>query len=172
MLPRKTAIAIATFALIALLAPNIPGKEHLPGISPWAVASAFVLRIPDFRKAAPEVRPIAPAAPKVIVTAAPPPNLTIPPGSLDQFFAALRRADGAGQRPTPQAIVRVLHYGDSPTTADSITADVRKLLQSRFGDAGHGFLLIAKPWEWYGHNGIDLDAKGWKIEPASQSRAN
>jgi lysophospholipase L1-like esterase len=170
MLPRKTALAIATFVLIAVLAPNIPGKEHLPGISPRAVASAFTLRIPW-----PEARSIpAPAAPTAVpvkapgVTApAPSPDLTVPPGSLDRFFKALRRAEAR----RPGAVVRVLHYGDSPTTADSITADVRKLLQRRFGDAGHGFLLIAKPWAWYGHNGIGLDAKGWEIAPASQARA-
>jgi lysophospholipase L1-like esterase len=68
-------------------------------------------------------------------------------------------------------VTRILHYGDSPTTADSITADVRRLLQARFGDAGHGFLLIANPWAWYGHNGVTLKASGWKIEPASQARA-
>jgi len=103
------------------------------------------------------VQPIAkePARPS------PTPNLIVPPGSLDTFFTALRQGK----------TVRVLHYGDSPTTADSITADVRRLFQARFGDAGHGFLLIAKPWAWYGHNGVTLDAHGWRIEPASQSRA-
>jgi hypothetical protein len=45
------------------------------------------------------------------------------------------------------------------------------MLQSRFGDAGHGFLLIAKPWAWYGHRGVDLRADGWNIEAATQSRA-
>jgi lysophospholipase L1-like esterase len=48
---------------------------------------------------------------------------------------------------------------------------VRRLLQARFGNAGHGFLLIAKPWAWYGHAGMELEASGWKIEPASQARA-
>ena len=167
MLPRKTALAIATFALVALLAPNIPGKEHLPGISPRGVVAAFSLRIPwpephalpvpaAPAKLLPSVkipRPVSPAASS---------SLTVPTGSLDHFFAALAR---------PAATVRVLHYGDSPTTADSITADVRRLLQRRFGDAGHGFLLIAKPWAWYGHNGMELSGGGWKIEPASQERA-
>ena len=165
MLPRKTAIAIATFALMALLAPSIPGKEHLPGISPRGVAAAFTLRIPW-----PEPHPLpvsaTPAAPSaktpVQISLPASPNLTVPPGSLDHFFAALAR---------PDATVRILHYGDSPTTADSITADVRRLLQRRFGDAGHGFLLIAKPWAWYGHRGTELSGSGWKIEPASQERA-
>jgi lysophospholipase L1-like esterase len=92
--------------------------------------------------------------------------LTVPPGSLDTFYAALRRTD----RKEPDAVTRILHYGDSPTTADSITSDVRRLLQARFGDAGHGALLIAKPWAWYGHAGIELAGSGWKILPASQSR--
>ena len=78
---------------------------------------------------------------------------------------------GGTKQPGAPEVVTVLHYGDSPTTADSITADVRRLFQARFGDAGHGFLLIAKPWAWYGHNGVRLEGRGWKIEPASQSRA-
>jgi hypothetical protein len=63
----------------------------------------------------------------------------------------------------------VLHYGDSPTSQDYITADVRTLLGKRFGDAGHGFVLIAKPWAWYSHRGIELDAQGWNIEAASSN---
>ena len=95
------------------------------------------------------------------------PFLDVPDGSLDTFFAALRRTEAR----EPGAVTRILHYGDSPTTADSITADVRKLLQARFGDAGHGFVLIAKPWAWYGHRGIKLSGSGWQVQPASQARA-
>ena len=92
---------------------------------------------------------------------------TVPRGSLDSFYDALRRTESK----QPGAVTRILHYGDSPTTADSITSDVRRLLQERFGDAGHGFLLIAKPWAWYGHAGMELEASKWKIEAASQGRA-
>jgi lysophospholipase L1-like esterase len=92
--------------------------------------------------------------------AAPIPNLEVPPGSLDSFYASLRRG----------GVTRILHYGDSPVTADSITSDIRRLLQARFGDAGHGYLLIAKPWAWYGHSGVKLEGEGWKILPASQAR--
>jgi hypothetical protein len=88
-----------------------------------------------------------------------------PTGSLDTFFAALRQAElgMAG------AQVRVLHYGDSPTTADMITADVRQLLQKQFGDAGHGFHLMAKPWAWYEHRGISVSSDGWQITPANMA---
>jgi lysophospholipase L1-like esterase len=40
------------------------------------------------------------------------------------------------------------------------------MLQDKFGDAGPGFTLIAKPWAWYGHNGVDVSATGWKIDTA------
>jgi lysophospholipase L1-like esterase len=83
-------------------------------------------------------------------------------GVLDHFYAALKSSVNAELgRP-----VRIVHYGDSPTTADLITGDARELLQERFGDAGAGFVLIAKPWAWYGHHGVDVSAKGWKIDTA------
>jgi hypothetical protein len=90
-----------------------------------------------------------------------------PKENMSRFYEALLRAE----RKTPGAVVRVLHYGDSPTTADSVTADIRILLQKRFGDAGHGFVLISKPWAWYGHRGIELEGSGWEMEPATQKRA-
>lgn len=149
MLPRQTTITIGAFVVIAAALPH--------GVRPAQLISTFALVRPPVKPivAAPVVASKPPAAPKEV------PDLDVPPGSLDAFYASLRKG----------GTTRVLHYGDSPTTADSITSDVRRLLQKRFGDAGHGFVLIAKPWAWYGHEGIRLDAKGWKIAPASQSRA-
>ncbi len=88
--------------------------------------------------------------------------------SLDPFFSALWALEqqrlGVATQDLPKAgIVTVLHYGDSPTTADLITGDVRSQLQNRFGDAGRGYTLIAKPWAWYGHRGVELSDHGWKI---------
>ncbi len=77
--------------------------------------------------------------------------------SLDPFFAKLWTLQ---QHAQPE-VVTVLHYGDSPTTADLITGDIREILQERFGDAGHGFNLGAKPWAWYGHRNVDISDKGW-----------
>ena len=65
-------------------------------------------------------------------------------------------------------MVKILHYGDSPTTADMITADIRQSFQAQFGDAGHGYHLIAKPWAWYEHRGIGVQAEGWQSEPANR----
>lgn len=79
---------------------------------------------------------------------------------LDSFYAALWQLE---QSPK-SGVVTVLHYGDSPTTADLITGDVRATLQDRFGDAGRGYTLIAKPWPWYGHRGVEVGGHGWRIK--------
>ncbi|HEX8707663.1 MAG TPA: GDSL-type esterase/lipase family protein [Pyrinomonadaceae bacterium] len=85
-----------------------------------------------------------------------------PAGALDSFYAALSRTD-ARQR---GAVTRVTHYGDSPITNDGITSTVRRLLQEHYGDAGHGFILMDKPWAWYGHQGITFTSGGeWDDNP-------
>jgi lysophospholipase L1-like esterase len=147
MLPRKTTLTIGAFVVLSAVMPH--------GVRPAQLISTLTLIRPA---AVPKI--VAPVIKQPQIAQAIP-DLDVPPGSLDAFYASLRRKE----------VTRILHYGDSPTTADSITSDVRRLLQARFGDAGHGFVLIAKPWAWYGHNGIRLDAKGWRIEPASQNRA-
>lgn len=170
ILPRKTALTIV--AVLAMLAavPLLPGKK-LSGLDPGWLGTLFLGK--DFSAKSATSTPAVPkkATVEEKTSSSLPhvagPNLTVPPGSLTTFFQALARTD----RKEPGAVTRILHYGDSPTTADSITADVRSQLQARFGDGGHGFLLIAKPWAWYGHRGIELSASGWKIEPASMSRA-
>jgi lysophospholipase L1-like esterase len=87
---------------------------------------------------------------------------------LDGFYQALWRTESRENG----AVTRIVHYGDSPTTADLITGDVRTILQKRFGDAGHGFILISKPWAWYQHTGVGLSASGWQSTPASHFEAH
>jgi lysophospholipase L1-like esterase len=84
-------------------------------------------------------------------------------GALNAFYTALWRTE-RGQQPD---VTRIVHYGDSPTTADLITGDVRMLLQKRFGDSGPGFTLIAKPWAWYQHHGVQISGTGWQMDAAS-----
>ncbi len=170
ILPRKTALTIV--AVLAMLAavPLLPGKK-LSGLDPLWIERLFLGKDFSSRSATvPKPQDALAQVDKQTDSAGPEPhvpNLIVPPGSLDAFYQALARTD----QKEPGAITRILHYGDSPTTADSITADVRSLLQARFGDAGHGFLLIAPPWAWYGHRGVRLSASGWTIEPASMNRA-
>jgi lysophospholipase L1-like esterase len=159
MLPKKTSLTIVLFgAMMLLLNLTKLARPFAPSavvdFRPRQIATPAALPVP--RKAA--------MAPAHFTRNAP--NLIDEHDALKPFFQALWRTESkqAG------AVTRILHYGDSPVTADSITADVRSLMQEAFGDAGHGFILIAKPWAWYGHRGVDVGGKGWRIEPASQSR--
>ncbi len=79
--------------------------------------------------------------------------------ALDAFFARLSRTD----RKEAGAVTRILHYGDSTIASDYVSGTLRRRLQARFGDAGHGFILIANPWEWYFHNDVFHTSGGdWK----------
>ncbi len=162
LFPKKTSLAIATLGALLLL------LESVKLARPFTLAEMFDFRPRDL----PVIEPLPPAPVTVSKARTPKraiiePNLIDPHDALRPFYLALWRTElGA-----PGAITRVLHFGDSPVTADSITADVRSLLQQHFGDSGHGFILIAKPWAWYGHRGVEVSGKGWHIAAATQGRA-
>ena len=44
---------------------------------------------------------------------------------------------------------------------DHVTSALREEMQRRFGDAGHGFHLVAKPNASYKHRGVRFDEDGW-----------
>lgn len=76
--------------------------------------------------------------------------------ALATFHAALHGAKaGKGQ-------ARIAWWGASHTAADLWSGNVRRALQQRFGDAGHGFML---PFRWHGgyrHQDINLSSsRGW-----------
>jgi len=82
------------------------------------------------------------------------------PEALRNFYAQL--ANTAAKK--PGAITRVAHYGDSSVAADAITKTARRRLQQRFGDSGHGFILMAKGNMFYGHKDIKhRPSKGWEV---------
>ena len=70
--------------------------------------------------------------------------------SLDPFYAAL----AATAQRKPDAITRILYHGDSLVVSDYVTGTLRRALQSEFGDAGHGFVLMADAWPAYFHNDV------------------
>ena len=71
-----------------------------------------------------------------------PPRRVEDAAALAPFFRALD-AVKAGDRLEP---VRVLHFGDSHTAADILTAEIRRRLQHDFGDGGPGYLLPRNPF--------------------------
>jgi lysophospholipase L1-like esterase len=164
--PFRTAATLVTFALILGAVSRI-----VNGVEPLNLRETAT--IVEF---APDLTPLLPwrphTAPEAIGPSPGPlagrtainPVLDDRDGALDHFYASLWRTE----RAEPLAITRILHYGDSPTTADLITGDTRQLLQQRFGDAGHGFTLIGKPWAWYQHRGVELSSHGWQMDPGTR----
>lgn len=94
-----------------------------------------------------------------------PPNGEPP---LARFYDALQALrDGQD----PDGKVRVLVYGGSHTDADVYPHYLRRYLQERFGDGGHGFVHLGKPWRWYRH--VDFRVEGtkyWKTEHAQRRK--
>jgi lysophospholipase L1-like esterase len=83
-----------------------------------------------------------------------------PNNALGPLFRVLARAE----RGEPGAVARISYWGDSNAASDLITAWLRRKLQARFGDAGHGFVLPANSDEYYMHNDIRRGASaGWVV---------
>jgi lysophospholipase L1-like esterase len=159
--PIRTALAILVLA-DALMGWRLY-VDRGKGLDPSVFAETFRLRLPQ------PPAPAVPKAPAIQSQGNGKPQAISPvfvddSNSLDPFFAALWQLEQANPAQGKQGgVVTILHYGDSPTTADLITGDVRAQLQRRFGDAGRGYTLIAKPWAWYGHRGVEISGHGWKM---------
>jgi lysophospholipase L1-like esterase len=80
--------------------------------------------------------------------------------ALDRFYAKLSRVEAR----EPAAILRIAHFGDSLIASDFVSGTLRRSFQRRFGDAGHGFVLIANAWPSYFHLDVSRYAtSGWKV---------
>jgi lysophospholipase L1-like esterase len=78
---------------------------------------------------------------------------------MNHFYAALARTE----QKQPGAITRISHFGDSPISGDLVSGEARTLLQEKFGDSGHGWIFISKPWDFYYHEGVSMEGEGWKV---------
>ena len=70
--------------------------------------------------------------------------------SLAPFFARL----AALSRGRAKDHVRIAVYGDSNGTRDYLTGEMRRVLQRAYGDGGHGFVTMGRPWRW--HSVMDI----------------
>ncbi len=114
---------------------------------------------------------VAPAAPDEA-----PPAVRIDPSELEGLVLEIEDPGGRAMRPfydallrtgerQAGAITRIAHYGDSSIAGDGITVTMRRQLQRRFGDAGHGFVLIARGTMPYHHQDIRHSAEGaWDLD--------
>ncbi|HVY44610.1 MAG TPA: hypothetical protein VHB21_01975 [Minicystis sp.] len=103
----------------------------------------------------------AEAIPSATETKKPPRPIEDPSGhALDAFYEKLL----AAEKKEPGAIARVTYFGDSIVASDFVTATLRRRLQRRFGDAGHGYMLMANAWPGYFHNDVvRFGAPGWAM---------
>lgn len=63
-----------------------------------------------------------------------------------------------------KATARIAFYGASHTAADLWTGELRRRLQNRYGDAGHGFALPTRFNPGYRHQDLVVEAsRGWQV---------
>lgn len=177
----RTAAALLTLAALVAVPYGVPGLARLRLLTPLPEGAGLIAAAPaptasvgearlvvetteqdELRQ--PEVVILPPAARDALPAVAegkPPRSIEDPSGhALDPFFAAL----AAVERGSPGAIARVTYYGDSIVASDFVTATLRRKLQRRFGDAGHGFMLMANAWPGYFHNDVvRFAAPGWTV---------
>jgi lysophospholipase L1-like esterase len=100
------------------------------------------------------------ALPAIDVKEPPVPIVDASGTALKGFFDALTRT----AKKEPGAITRVIHFGDSIVTSDYVSGTLRRKLQAQFGDAGHGYMLMANAWPAYFHNDVSRFASsGWMV---------
>ena len=80
------------------------------------------------------------------------------PEVLQQIRDLFVRGD-AGER------IRLSFYGDSHTSADWWTGHIRRVLQDRWGDRGHGFVMPAAIYRGYRGQDVNLcSTSGWRAD--------
>jgi hypothetical protein len=90
------------------------------------------------------------------------------PAGLENFFRALTQTK-AGRRIEP---VRVMHYGDSHTAADILTAEIRRAFQRDFGDGGAGYISARNPFSTR-RRGVETGtSSGWVIDGVGNTGSN
>jgi lysophospholipase L1-like esterase len=175
--PWRTAQTLAWFCVVAgvvYLAPRYLGAlmgddAEVPSVASLAQAVLAAPEDPPPRALPSVLASTGGAAPQVAsgaLSAGAEQALEDPGGTLVHFYEALARTEQARRERLrgPDTVTRIVHYGDSMLTGDSVSGTVRRLLQERFGNGGHGFVLPGKPWSWYRHRGVDAWASdGFRV---------
>lgn len=100
-----------------------------------------------------KVAPFATCGTTVVKT--PPPDIV----DADQALAPLYERLAQLERGVPAKTLRIAIYGDSNLTSDFLPGHLRRVLQARYGDAGHGWVSLSRPWGSYRHE--DVEMKGF-----------
>jgi lysophospholipase L1-like esterase len=95
-----------------------------------------------------KIPPLAECGTNVVKT--PVPEIVDETHSLAPLFDRLAELErGTATRP-----VRIAIYGDSNLTSDFMPGHLRRVLQARYGDAGHGWVSLSRPWGSYRHEDV------------------
>ena len=132
-------------------------------VQPAAVSVDAASTMPDASPSGSRCDPIQTTLPDLITS------------DIDVPVPAIEDPGGLAMRPLHDKLAKLLRgkavdhirigmYGDSNMTRDFITGEMRRTLQLRNGDAGHGFISLGQPWSWYLHQDVrhGLDKDGWK----------
>jgi lysophospholipase L1-like esterase len=76
--------------------------------------------------------------------------------ALDYFYGQLTLSE----LKEPGAITRASQWGDSVLGGDGLTDALRKRMQARFGDSGHGFHTLNRYHVGYRHLGVRFEDRG------------
>lgn len=184
----KSSALLALLTLVALVALpyRVPGLARFRLLTPLPEGAGLVAVSPQAAPAPsvgeaalvvetteqaelrqPEEIALPPAAVEALASSGPsekskaPRSIEDPGGhAMDAFYAHL----AAVERKEAKSIARVTYFGDSIVASDFVTATLRRKLQRRFGDAGHGFMLMANAWPGYFHNDVvRFAAPGWQV---------
>jgi lysophospholipase L1-like esterase len=164
--PNKTSQVLIMFVALAVTPYLVPRFDSYRVLLPESLLALVGVRSSKAASMSEKASSQDNAASTLPAARAIPGEIEDPSGhALDAFFASLLKTEAEGGQ------TRVAHYGDSPITNDGITSTVRRRLQLRFGDAGHGFILVDRPWGWYEHTGVIREAsRGWQNDPMFISR--
>jgi lysophospholipase L1-like esterase len=85
-----------------------------------------------------------------------------PLATFSQGLASLESPPPDAEEPP---VVHIIHFGDSHVASDYWAGVLREELQTRFGDAGPGFVLPGRPWPTIRYvEAKSLDGQGWRTD--------
>lgn len=125
-----------------------PGPETAGMLQVDATPNAPNAQLPD------EIRTRLGFGAPFDVTTVPLEPLRGTPGDLAKVHAVLEKA---ARR---EGITRLSFWGASHVAGEWFTGEIRRILQNRYGDGGHGFVMPAAPWKGYRGTDINLCTGG------------
>jgi hypothetical protein len=108
-------------------------------------------------KPAPKCVPVAMEKPELMMVGD---DAEVPAIAFGDQLETFHKKLDAIARGTATDHLRIAFYGDSNGTRDFTSGDIRRIFQARYTDAGHGFIAMGRPWNWYLHRDVRHDL--WK----------